>query len=65
MGMQISCIIHTELPTDGALCATAAGLGPVVRDFAEQTECQVEDGHLMPHHLYMLLSVPPKYWYRV
>jgi REP-associated tyrosine transposase len=36
-------------------------LGQVFRDLAEQKECQVEEGHLMPDHVHMLLSVPPKY----
>ena len=36
-------------------------LGSVFRDLAEQKECAVEEGHLMPDHVHMLLSVPPKY----
>ena len=36
-------------------------LGPVFRSLAEQKECKVEEGHLMPDHVHMLLSVPPKY----
>ena len=36
-------------------------LGTVFRDLAEQKECKVEEGHLMPDHVHMLLSVPPKY----
>ena len=36
-------------------------LGPVFRDLAEQKESKVEEGHLMPEHVHMLLSVPPKY----
>ena len=36
-------------------------LGPVFRDLAEQKESKVEEGHLMPDHVHMLLSVPPKY----
>ena len=36
-------------------------LGEVFRDLAEQKECKVEEGHLMPDHVHMLLSVPPKY----
>ena len=36
-------------------------LGVVFRDLAEQKECKVEEGHLMPDHVHMLLSVPPKY----
>ena len=36
-------------------------LGAVFRGLAEQWECKVEEGHLMPDHVHMLLSVPPKY----
>jgi putative transposase len=36
-------------------------LGTVFRNLAEQWECKVEEGHLMPDHVHMLLSVPPKY----
>lgn len=33
----------------------------VFRTLTEQNECRVEEDHLMPDHVYMLLSVPPKY----
>ena len=36
-------------------------LGKVFRELAEQKESKVEEGHLMPDHVHMLLSVPPKY----
>ena len=36
-------------------------LGPVFRQLAEQRESRVEEGHLMPDHAHMLLSIPPKY----
>jgi len=36
-------------------------LGPVFRELAEQKESRVEEGHLMPDHVHMLLSIPPKY----
>ena len=36
-------------------------LGSVFRDLAQQKECEVVEGHLMPDHVHMLLSVPPKY----
>ena len=36
-------------------------LGAVFRGLAEQWECKVEEGHLMPDHVHMLLSWPPKY----
>ena len=31
------------------------------RGLAEQWECKVIEGHLLPDHVHMLLSVPPKY----
>ena len=36
-------------------------LGTVFRSLAEQWECRVEEGHLLPDHVHMLMSVPPKY----
>ena len=36
-------------------------LGEVFRKLASQKECRVEEGHLMPDHVHMLLSIPPKY----
>ena len=36
-------------------------LGEVFRKLALQKESKVEEGHLMPDHVHMLLSIPPKY----
>ena len=36
-------------------------LGEVFRRLALQKESKVEEGHLMPDHVHMLLSIPPKY----
>ena len=36
-------------------------LGEVFRRLAEQKESQVEEGHLMPDHVHMMISIPPKY----
>ena len=36
-------------------------LGNVFRTLTQQKECRIEEGHLMPDHVHMLLSVPPKY----
>ena len=33
----------------------------VFRKLALQKESKVEEGHLMPDHVHMLLSIPPKY----
>ena len=36
-------------------------LGKVFHDLARQKECQIEEGHLMPDHVHMLIAIPPKY----
>ena len=36
-------------------------LGKVFRTLARQKECEVEEGHLMPDHVHMLISIPPKH----
>ena len=36
-------------------------LGTVFRTLAQQKESAVEEGHLMPDHVHMMLSIPPKY----
>jgi putative transposase len=36
-------------------------LGEVFRRLAEQKESQIEEGHLMPDHVHMMISIPPKY----
>ncbi len=36
-------------------------LGEVFRELARQKESRVEEGHLMPDHVHMLLAIPPKY----
>ena len=36
-------------------------LGTVFQSLAEQRESVIEEGHLMPDHVHMLISIPPKY----
>ncbi len=36
-------------------------LGEVFRKLAEQKESTIEEGHIMPDHVHMMISVPPKY----
>src|SRR5215470_12549333 len=35
-------------------------LGQVFHDLARRKECRIEEGHLMPDHVHMLISIPPK-----
>ena len=36
-------------------------LAGVFRELARQRESEIEEGHLMPDHVHMMISIPPKY----
>jgi putative transposase len=36
-------------------------LGEVFHKLAQQKESKIEEGHLMPDHVHLLISIPPKY----
>ncbi|MGO9720499.1 MAG: IS200/IS605 family transposase [Methylocella sp.] len=36
-------------------------LGEVFRRLAEQKDSRIEEGHLMPDHVHMMILIPPKY----
>ena len=36
-------------------------LGELLRKLAIQKESRIEERHLMPDHVYMMISIPPKY----
>jgi len=36
-------------------------LGAVLRRLAKQRESLIEEGHLMPDHVHIMISIPPKY----
>ena len=38
-----------------------AELGEIFRRLAEQKESRIEEGHLMPDHVHMMISIPPKH----
>jgi putative transposase len=36
-------------------------LGEVFRKLTEQKDSRIEEGHLMPDHVHMMISIPPKH----
>ena len=38
-----------------------AHMGEIFHELARQKESRVVEGHLMPDHIHMLISIPPKY----
>lgn len=35
-------------------------IGPILKNLARQYGCEVLEGHVLPDHVHMLISVPPK-----
>jgi putative transposase len=35
-------------------------LGPIFHELAQQKECRIIEGHLLPDHVYMYIEIPPK-----
>ena len=35
-------------------------LGSIFHELARQKECHIHEGHVMPDHVHMLISIPPK-----
>ena len=56
MGVYVSCNMDTKIY--GKL---RQYLGKTLRELAKQKESEVLEGHLMPDHVHMLISIPPKY----
>jgi len=36
-------------------------LGEIFRNLARQKESRIEEGHLLPDHVHMMISIPPQY----
>ena len=61
MGMQVSCSMDTKLWKKSLYLNMRKYLGSTFNDLATQKECRVMEGHLLPDHIHILISIPPKY----
>src|SRR5579863_10113453 len=61
MGVQVPCRVHAEVPQEAAVWAIRRHLGTVFHELARRKECKIEEGHPMPDHVHILISIPPKY----
>ena len=57
MGLQISCGFHPEMSAQDVVSGATSSSGRVFRRLALRKESKVEEGHLMPDHVHMLLSI--------
>ena len=61
MGVQIPHNFHPKYRRKALYGQLRRHLGEVIRKLAEQKESRVEEGHLMPDHVHMMIAIPPKY----
>jgi REP element-mobilizing transposase RayT len=61
MGLQKSRRIHSQVPRKALYGELKPHLGEVFHRLARQKESRIEQGHLMPDHVHMMISIPPKY----
>ena len=55
MGVQVPCRVHAEVPQEGVVWTNPAALGTVFHELARRKECKIEEGHLLPDHVHMLI----------
>jgi putative transposase len=61
MGVQISRRFYPQVLRKVLYASLRPNLGEIFRRLAKQKESRIEEGHLMPDHVHMLLSITPKY----
>jgi putative transposase len=61
VGVQIPRGVHSEVPAPDLVWHVAPAPGEVFRKLAVQKESRIEEGHLLPDHVHMMIAIPPKY----
>jgi len=56
-----SCGVHPEVPPESFDKGLRGHVGDVFRQLAKQQESRIEEGHLMPDHVHMMIAIPPKH----
>ena len=56
----ISHCMDSEMPEENNIWSRQY-LGQVFRKRVRSKECEILEGHMMPDHLHMLISIPPQY----
>jgi REP element-mobilizing transposase RayT len=61
LGLQISCCFYPKCRRKTLYFELRRYLGEVFHKLAAQKESKIEEGYLMPDHVHMMISIPPKY----
>jgi hypothetical protein len=61
MGVSFPSCVDPQISQEKLFGELRKELGTVFHDLARRKKCTIVEGHLMPDHVHILLSVPPKY----
>ena len=61
MGVQIPCGVYRKCRRKTLYGELRRHLGEVFRKLAEQKESRIEEGHVLPDQVHMMIAIPPKY----
>ena len=61
MGVQVHIVFIPKCRRKTLYGELRKQLGEVFRALAQHKESRIEEGHLMPDHVHMMISIPPKY----
>lgn len=61
MGLQVPHCVHTQGTSESAAWSVESPVGEVLRGLAQRKECRIEEGHLMPEQVHVMITIPPKY----
>ena len=60
MAMQVSYSIHAKISTEAIYGELRKDIGQILRALCEHKGVELIEGHLMPDHVHMLVSIPPR-----
>ena len=62
VGVQISCGVHSEMPAEDVVSRNCGGIwGRCSGSWRSKKRVEIEEGHLLPDHVHMMIAIPPKY----
>jgi putative transposase len=61
MGLQIPCVFIRKYRKKKLFFQVRRYLGPVFHELARQKNSKIVEGHMMADHVYMCVSISPKY----
>jgi len=64
-GLQVPRGDHTEVPPESLLRKAASADHQDSSDLCRQRGIELVEGHAMPDHVHLCLSIPPKYSVRI